>query len=198
MMRFRLFGADVAVSFWFFALVAGFLLLDRRALFFYLALPILVHELGHLIALSLCAVRVRGVRLTALGIDIRHERGSVISYGRELAICACGPAANALMALLLHVWLYPTMRVMFLVAANLAIGLFNLLPIGDLDGGQICRLLTERFLAPDVARAISRFCSFFVLTGLFAGALFLLFARWHNPTLLVTCLYLAAQVIFKE
>lgn len=198
MLRLRIGGVAFHLSFWFFAAVALFALLERGALVFYLALPIAVHELGHLIVMAACGVRARSVSFTALGVNIRRDSGNTLSYAKEIAVCLGGPAVNLAMALWLHLACFHSMRVMLLVAANIAVAVFNLAPIGDLDGGQIVSLLTARFFSPSVSRAISRAASFLVLGLLFGFAIFLALIRWPNPSLFVACAFLTANVIARD
>lgn len=200
MLRLRIGGVEVSATFWFFAVLAAFALSGDGVLFYYLLLPVIVHELGHLVVMAVCGVGVRGVAFTAGGIDIQRERGQLLGYGRELLVCLGGVLANGLMALWVHLFCFHSMRAMFLVAANLAVAIFNLAPIGSLDGGQILRLLLAGAMGPDTARRISRMVSFLGLGGLFALALWTsrFWPGSPNPTLLVACVCLAAGVIARD
>lgn len=196
-MHFKLRGIDFHLSFWFFAVVACFALLDKGALLFYFVLPIAVHELGHLLVMAALGVGVQSVSCTIMGVDIRRDTRA-LSYGREIAVCLGGVAVNLLLAAVLYLCVFQSMRVMLLVAANIAVAIFNLAPIGDLDGGQIVRLTCERFFSPDTARVISKGSSVLVLACLFGLAIFLVLIRWFNPTLLIACGYLAVNVLLND
>lgn len=198
MVKYRLGKVDFAFSFWFFAELACFALLESGALALYLLLPVAVHELGHLIAMRACRVEVRAVSFTAFGVDIRREGGCAVGYGREAAVCLGGVAANLLFALALYLLPFETMRIRFLAASNLAVASFNLAPIGDLDGGQLVKLLAARFFSPAAARNISRAASFLVLGALFGFAGFLLSIRACNPSLLIAAVWLTVNVIRRE
>jgi stage IV sporulation protein FB len=89
------------------------------------------------------------------------------------------------------------MRAMTLVAANIAVAAFNLLPIGSLDGGEAARLLCGWFFKPKLAYALSRAFSFLALVPLFAAAVFLLLRPERNFTLVVLCTYLLIDIILK-
>lgn len=196
-MTLQVLGVEIRFSFWFFAVIACFALLDKEVLAYYFILPIAIHEMGHLLVMAACGIGVKSVNFTAMGVDIQRLRGR-FSYGREIAVSLGGVAANAICALIFYCCLFQSMRVMFLVAANIAIALFNLAPIGNLDGGQVVRQIAERFFTPDTARWISRYCSLVVLAVLFGVAIFLAVIRYPNPTLLITCVYLAINVIFRD
>ena len=186
----------VSFSFWFFAVVLLFVLLDAEVLAWYIALPVILHEFGHLIAMALCRVRVQAVEFTPFSISIKRQE--MLAPGGELVVQLGGVLANCAAALVLYTCFFQSMRTMFLIAANLAVALFNLLPIGNLDGGTVCKLLCRRFFSPDTARRVSRLVSFAVLTPLFAAAIFLILSGSGNFTLLVSCIYLAVVVIFRE
>lgn len=201
MLRLKLGGVDFSATFWFFAVVACFALAKNGVLFYYLLLPVIVHELGHLLVMAACGIRVRGVALSAAGIAIQRDTGQLPGYGVEIAVCLGGVAANGLMALWLHLFCFHSMRTMFLVAANLAVALFNLAPIGDLDGGQLLGLFLARWFGPDLARWVSRVTSWLGLGLLFGFALWMLLAEGTlrpNPTLLVACVCLAAGVLARR
>lgn len=198
MLCFRIGRVEWRISFWFFALIAVFALLERGALFFYLALPIFVHEWGHLLVMYACRVRVQWVAFTALGIQMRRDHSRRISYLQEAAVCFGGPAANLLMAFWLHTACFHSMRTMLLVSANLVVALFNLAPIGDLDGGQLLGLLARRFCSMETAHRISKITSFLVLGALFGFCFFLFSIRQHNPSLLVACVFLTVNVIARD
>lgn len=102
------------------------------------------HELGHWLAIRLCGGRVSRLQLSAVGAQMQVV--GVLSYPAELCCALAGPAVNLLLG-------YAAAQVGWLVFAgmNLAQGLFNLLPIGVLDGGRILRCVWSMAGEPDGA-----------------------------------------------
>ncbi len=190
-------GLRVRFSFWFFAVVGLFALLDHRALFFYIALPVAVHELGHLLVMLACGIPVREIAFTPVSIRVTAGPGR-LSYRRELLVAAGGIAANLLAALALRLLAFQSVRAMLAVSSNLAVAFFSLLPVGSLDGGQMMRILCDGLFGPGLARKISIAVSFAVLVPLIAAAVWLLLREERNFTLAATCVYLAAVVIWQE
>ena len=188
--RIPILNVRLYLSFWFFALVVLALQLDRQILLWYMVLPIAVHETGHLVAIALCRVGVREIRLTPVSIRIVTRRATH-TYCRELIIAVAGIAANLLLALYLRLFVFQSLRTMLMIASNLAVAGFNLLPVGNLDGGKLTGLLFSRYLEPRAAQTASNLLSFIVLVPLsyLAGALLL---RSGNFTLAVICVYLIA------
>ena len=99
-----------------------------------------------------------------------------LSYGGEILAAAAGPAVNLALALLLglggRVWegLY------LFSGAQLALGLFNLLPVQPLDGGRILWHLTAWITEPYTADRVSGVAGFgmaALLTLLAAAALWM-------------------------
>jgi stage IV sporulation protein FB len=189
-------GVEVSASFWFFAVAALFAVACPPALMVYALVPVAVHELGHLAALMVFGVKIREARLTAFGIGLQKAEGGK-ALGAELAVSLAGAAANVAVAAGTYFFAFRSVRAMMLVAANVAVAAFNLLPIGSLDGGEAARLLCGYFFKPGLAHALSRAFSFLALVPLFAAAVFLLLRPPRNFTLIVLCTYLLVDIILK-
>lgn len=192
-----LLGVRLRVSFWFFAAAALALLLDAHLLLWYLALPVFLHELGHIAVMAFCRVKVAEIYFTPVSIRIITQ-GQATSYRKELAISLGGIAANLVAALLWRLFAFQSMRAMLMVASNLAVAAFNMLPVGNLDGGRALSILCARYLRPDTARIISALAGFAALVPLTAGAAFLLLSGSGNFTLALACVYLAFIVAKKQ
>lgn len=98
----------------------------------YFLVGILVHELGHLLALKLCRIPVTGVELRFCGAVIQTEW---MDYGREFGCAAAGPVAGLMLGI---VTLYSVPK---LAMASLGLAAFNLLPLYPMDGGRMLRAL---------------------------------------------------------
>lgn len=107
------------------------------------------HELGHLAAITAVGGRVCCLRLTAAGAEIRMA--GVPGYGRELLCALAGPLVSLLLAV-------GAARIGALVFAgmNLALGVFNLLPLRMLDGGRALSCLTALLFGPQWAFCLGR------------------------------------------
>lgn len=106
---------------------------------------VFVHELSHALTARAFGMPVRAVTIHLLGGDTAIERESP-TPGREFLIAFAGPVVNLVLAglgLALHAALslgpVGDLLLQALTFANLAVGLFNLLPGTPLDGGRLVR-----------------------------------------------------------
>ena len=136
----------------------GFLLLPIAVL------PILSHELGHVIMLRLLGLKITGFSLDARGPCIRYT-GACSAPGHILAALAgpLGGAAYALFGLTGIEWLEQSAGLSLLLTA------FNLLPLKPLDGGQVfyqlCLLTLGETLGEQLCRAVGSVLLSLLLTG---------------------------------
>jgi len=100
-----------------------------------------LHELGHLAAIRAAGGRVKRLRLSAVGAELRLD--GTLGYGAELLCALAGPAVNLLLA-----FVAARIGATMFAGMSLVLGLFNLLPIGTLDGGRILRCLTGLLFGP--------------------------------------------------
>ena len=191
-----IFNIRLHLSFWFFALIAFALHFDRHVLLWYIALPVAVHELGHMLVMMVCKVELTEIHLTPVSIRMT-TRSRDLSYSKELAVAMGGIITNLLLALYLWLFAFQSMRTMLMVASNLAVAAFNLLPVGNLDGGRIVGLICNRYFLPNTAYKISNLVGFIVLVPLCALAGFMLLSG-GNFTLALICGYLGFIVAGKQ
>ncbi len=193
------FGIRVAVH-WTFSLLIAWIVIISLArglalpqvimhIFFVLALFVCVvlHELGH----SLAAIRLGGevssITLLPIG-GMAHLSRMPEKPRDEFLVSAAGPLVNVVIAILLWIYLVILQRVdidnmefhtitrqnfaLMLMAANLFIVVFNLIPAFPMDGGRLFRsalsMRLSRLKATRIAKDIGQiFAVFFIIAGLF-------------------------------
>jgi Zn-dependent protease len=162
----RIAGIDVYVHATFFMVVAWIALVhwnESRSLAavldgvgFILALfaCVVAHEYGHALTAARYGIRTRDITLLPIGGLARLERMPDVPV-QELWVALAGPAVNVVIALLLFGWLQvfdataPVDRLGVttggfaarVMAANVVLALFNLLPAFPMDGGRALRAL---------------------------------------------------------
>ena len=112
-----------------------------------IAVSIAVHELCHLLALSLVGSRAEMINFRPLGLEIVCSE--VLSYPREFICAAAGPLGSLLLAVFAA-----KMGDHILAGINISLFLFNILPVRLLDGGKMLYALTAWLTHPDRAEKV--------------------------------------------
>jgi Zn-dependent protease len=182
-----IFGTTITLDFSFLILIVFFVMFDiqtagmRYALLWVpvLLISILWHELAHAAMIGALGFGSSAIILEGIGGATYNERRA--RPWQDLLISAAGPASSFLLAWLITLLLANvpvTTRDPFLAAllplmarANLWWGIFNLLPIGPLDGNGILRNFFRLFLPERPAFIISIWISMIVGLGVFVLSL---------------------------
>jgi Zn-dependent protease len=116
-------------------------------------------------------MRLAGAQITAMRFypyGVRLDKRGILSYGQEAVVYLGGVAANHLCILAV----VPLFGWNLFAMTNAALILFNLLPVGRLDGGQLLRLLLCRTNSLSRAEFLQKCIGFLVLTPLFSHRFF--------------------------
>ncbi len=159
----------------------------------------LFHEMGHLIFIKRYCGKIRGISINLGDIAIESDT-STLSKNNELIIDVAGPVANIILSGIQAVLYLLFKAEIFLNISlfSLFIGIFNLLPLKSLDGGNIlCNILTRRLSLKVSDRIINISSVIFIIPFLICGFLFL-FVSKYNYSLLLIAIYLITLIINKE
>ncbi|HEV2104855.1 MAG TPA: site-2 protease family protein [Candidatus Eisenbacteria bacterium] len=159
---------------------------------------VLLHELGHALAARRYGILTREIVLLPIGGVARLERMPERPV-QELVVALAGPAVNVVLAIGLAGALYALHRapaslldaaatgrtLEFLLVANVAMILFNLIPAFPMDGGRVLRACLAMALpfarATRIASIVGQgFALVFALVGVFA---------FHNLLLVFIALF---------
>lgn len=115
-----------------------------------------LHETGHLFAFFVCGEPLPAFSGRQFGL-LLTPTGGMLSYKKEIIICAAGPLFNLLACLSL----LPAIRAGLAVdanfcffALNLFTALFNLLPLSGFDGGRMLSAALSLSLPAHAAAAV--------------------------------------------
>ena len=139
MLELKLKRTLIRLDFSFFAVVALYLLLDESGFGMAALAACFMHETAHFIAMALCGVQANSLTLYGAGMRISSAALEHARPLRKAIILSAGVFANFIAAALF--WGSGCLGA---AAVNLFTGLFNLLPIGELDGAQILKMLLIR------------------------------------------------------
>ena len=183
--------ADCRIIFGYEAVAAltAVLLLDRENRVIGCFFAAILHELGHIVMMRLCGVRVRCVRLRLFDVLIEAENAP--SVRADVLITLGGPAANFMFAAAFSPFCLK------LALPNLMLGVFNLLPVMSLDGGHLLSVCLRR-RSPRVCETVLRTATFVCLLPLMTAGFILLCRSGYNYSLLVISLYLTAVLFLKH
>ena len=150
---------------------------------------VLLHEFGHAVAARHYGIETPDITLLPIGGVARLERMPERPL-EELVVAIAGPAVNVVIVALLYLGLVLTGRpgmpegfaliggsfIAQLMAVNISLVLFNIIPAFPMDGGRILRALLATRLgftrATEIAASIGQAFAFvFILVGFFTNPL---------------------------
>ena len=181
----------VEVTGGFLLLLAWLNYLDRSLLVPAALIACACHEFGHLITIRLLGGAVRGIRLTAIGAELVLARP--LGYWQEGLSALAGPGANLLLALACC----NISGGLTFAGLNLALAVFNLLPVGQLDGGRALHCTLALLAGPEAADRAGEWMDCLCTSGALAAGL-LLAVFGGNITLLLVAFWLLAGCLKRN
>ena len=188
--------AELGISYGMCAVVLAFLAFDRDGLFAYFLGSMLLHECGHLIAITLSDLEVTSVRAELSGACIRYG-GGLRTYLRDALIAAAGPAASliaALAALAANLSCGGNSVLEVLIGTNLMFCMANLIPAFPADGGRIAFSLLAAGFTPRFASMVLRVLT--AVCGMAAAlcGIYVLIRTGYNLSLAATGIFLLSGI----
>lgn len=180
-------------------LLALSLLLDHSTLALASLLAAATHELGHIAMAALCGIHLRECRVGLYGAGLIPD-GHLYSYGQEILLCLSGPLVNLLLGSLglNFLSLFSSQFFAHFVFSSFVLGLLNLLPIRDFDGGRILSALLCRRLSERSAYRILSLLSFLCVFILWSFSVYLLLRAAASLSLFVFSLSLFFRIFIRE
>lgn len=155
-----------------------------------------VHELGHFLALNAYHVRVKRIDCRLFGVDIVTDHTKCLSYKQEMIIAMAGILANFFLCLgswvcwKCDIWTFPAEAIF---SMSLFLGIFNLLPVRNLDGGHALGALLCAHTSYQKSSYILTAISCFILVPLSVFGIYLLICS-RNTTLFAASIYLMVSL----
>lgn len=107
-----------------------------------IVLSLILHEIGHIIAIVYCKVAFKGIKFVGIGARIVIDN-KWLSSGQKIGIYLLGPLMNVVCGML--VGLVPVnIYTIYFIKINISIFIINILPIIPLDGSKIIEVILEK------------------------------------------------------
>lgn len=198
-MKFKILKTEITVSYLIICLASICIIAGIFDSFLYCLLAIIIHEAGHIILMCIFGYAPEKIRLSLFEISISDRKRQERKYIHNILIIFFGPFSNFICFILFYL-LYLLCNDFFLypAAATLSVGLFNLLPVLSLDGGQLLYLILSRFISDTVSQRIVNITTFIIIFPLAFFGFILLFNSKHNFSLLIVCIYLVFSLLCRN
>ena len=152
-----------------------------------------IHELGHLTACLIFKVKLKKMTILPFGFNLEIENKISLKSYQEMIIYLSGPFMYFINLVLLHQiyahGIISQITFQFAINANIALNLFNLLPIYPLDGFRVLNCFTHYLLPYKKSLIISLFISLFFFAAL-------LVYNFYNPQIVITLFLFFMQFQF--
>lgn len=133
-MIYKIKGLYLHINWYFFCMLLWASFTGKINMFIMCILALLFHELGHMTVIYALKEKINIFYILPFGFCCRLKNQSRVKKGKMLKILIAGPATSIFVAGLVVFWTKEFALV------NFIIGIFNLLPIGNLDGGRLIKL----------------------------------------------------------
>lgn len=182
MLELKLKQTLLRLDFSFFAVMALYLLLDESGFGLSALAACAMHETAHFIAMAALGVPAERVTLYGAGIRISSSRIESARPFPKALILSAGCLANFAAAVVF--W---ELGEHGASAVNLFTGIFNLLPMGELDGAGLLKMLVIRSCKAEKVDRIMKLASAFSAAACTAGVIAV--GGCASFTLITTALY---------
>ena len=188
-MKFKLFKTQITVSYLFISIITFMIFIDKSGFILPMMLSVVLHEMAHLLTMSAFGCEPMSVNLIPCSVEIKRDICK--SYKKEILISLSGPFLNIFLFVI-----FLKINLEFSLI-NLCFGLFTLLPLSILDGGEILKVVLSHTLNENKAKIIFKIINFTIgVLGIFLGV-FLLVRQNGNISLILFSVYIILFNIIK-
>lgn len=188
-MTFRIFGVKIYLSFFFVLLISIAVIFDSTGYIIPTILATALHETAHLLAMIIAKCKPRSISIIPAGIIITKQ--FAMPHRTDAVILFCGPLANLIIsAVFINI-------LSEFAAINFILGIFNLLPVRGLDGGELLFRFLCFLFGENRSSIILKLLNIILGIGLiFTGVMLLLHSK-INLSFIILGIYILLSVIIK-
>ena len=197
-MKLKIADVPVEISYTLICIAAICIILNIFEGLVWCALAVIIHESGHLLAMLKCGHAPERIKISAFEIKIFDSKRQSRSEKQNFFIIFSGPAVNFICFIPFYLlYLLGNEFVLPFAISNLSVGLFNLLPVLSLDGGQLIFIILRQRVGADKAERIVDIITFITIFPLAALGFIVLFDSKYNFSLLFVCVYLIISLLTR-
>lgn len=198
-MKFRVLKTELTISYLIICTASICIIAGIFDSFLYCLFAIIIHETGHIILMCIFGYAPEKIKISLFEISISDRKRQERSFIQNFLIIFFGPFANFICFILFYLlYLIGNDYFLYFAAANFSVGLFNILPVMSLDGGQLLYLILSRFFSDTVSQRIVNVITFIIIFPLATFGFILLFNSKYNFSLLIVCIYLVFSLICRN
>lgn len=196
----KIFGIDLKFTYPILAATTIGILLDTSHYIEICMLSALLHELGHLCAMLICKSKPNCIEIGLFAINISDTNRGKRRFIEEIFIIYAGIIVNILTFVIFYcIYKSTDLEILLKISmSSLVIGIFNLLPVATLDGGQgLCLILLQK-ISYHRAEIVINILTVLMLIPFTVCGIILLFYSKNNFSLLAISLYLIISLIVRK
>lgn len=162
-------------------------------------MAVIIHECGHLFAMLICKSQPDKIKISLFEIKITNSSRQLNTTRQNIFIIFFGPLVNFICFILFYLlYLCNSEFLLPIAMANLCTGLFNMLPVMSLDGGQLMYVILCRKFSEKSAERIINITAVIILFPLTVLGFMVLLNSKYNFSLLFVCAYLIASLLCRN
>lgn len=198
-MSFSLCGVKIEIGFLFTASAAFLLVFNMNDSIRLGILFSLIHEIGHLTAITAFKEKPERISFGLFGMTIVRKNDLTQNYRKEFFTALAGPFMNFIIALIFYVvnLKYSNELNQKIIIVNLIIGLFNMMPVFALDGGRALESVLKMHFSENTGEKILKLVSFITLVIMMSFGFYILISTGYNFTFLAISIYLTVLLFVK-
>ena len=193
-MQFKVKNTSIKISFSFLALVLFFIITDNLKIFIISFLCAFLHEITHIIFIHLFSGNINYISLSVFGANI-NRKNTVKSNFCEAIVAVSAPIVNLIIFTICYKFFDD--KTLF-SKTNLILGVINLLPFENFDGGRFIENVLVIFLNESIRSKILTAISVITTCIITFIAAFLTIKTTEPHPLIILSLFMMLSLVRKN
>lgn len=157
-----------------------------------------LHELGHVFAAKLCDIPLKELKLGIFGAAIT-PKDTLCSYKKEILLAISGPLVNIISAVFLLLFFKCENGFFsYFISASLFLGILNLLPVYEFDGGRIIFCALSYRFSLKTATLTLKALSLVIIFSLWCLSIYLALKLSSGISLFIFSVSLFAKIFISQ